>query len=281
MSTIHKYAGTLAEPMRGLVPQDATGVGWASVVHEDEIAKPRAEELAAALPLFTYTDEQLPSGLHRFYAWETAAGGTAISALRFVGERQATELALGDPPPDAGAALGATIADCGPNQVFEETDLLTGDGVCIDVPPPPNPGGGGGAGGGGAGGGAGGTGGGGGGQTTPQKTPTTDGNCTGWTPDATNAQAVAIANQILDTGKPVSWADQTEYKQQINGQAWAFTMNLENGKRFVIAWRCTTGPGATPGGGGGTSSGSSTGGVVAGVLATLAAIGGGVAYLAR
>ena len=63
--------------------------GWAEVpFHHDPDVVGRAKTLLGALPAYHYADEPLPSGLYRFFAYETPIG-TAVGALKFVGAERA------------------------------------------------------------------------------------------------------------------------------------------------------------------------------------------------
>jgi hypothetical protein len=69
--------------------------GWAEVpFHHDPKAVETARLMLGALPPYHYTDEALPTGLYRFFAFETPVG-VSISALKFVGEAQTRSLRMG------------------------------------------------------------------------------------------------------------------------------------------------------------------------------------------
>jgi len=212
-------------------PWAPAGPGWRSCAREhDPLACQFAQSGAlGALPLYHYTDELLPTGYHRFFAFETPHG-PVVAGYKYEGV----------------GTLGDLASDCTPGQIYiPSPDPLNPDmGLCVDVPPPgqppapppppappgppsppPPPAG---------------------GATTPFLPPPTDAVCSSWVADATNPQAVAIANQILDGKGPVPWTDQGHFVTPIAGVQWGFTMNVENGVHHVTAWRCTGGPGSTP-----------------------------------
>jgi hypothetical protein len=110
--------------------------GWAEVpYHHDEAVVGRAKALLGALPTYHYADETLPSGLYRFFAFETPVG-TAVSALKFIGAEKARAL-MGAPTSEETAAqamLDALVAhgykqsDMGLYKAFQTAAGLTADG---------------------------------------------------------------------------------------------------------------------------------------------------------
>jgi hypothetical protein len=69
------------------------GPGWFETAPDPETAGALLPGLLGALPLAHYTDQLTPTGLYRFFAFETGAGQKAIGALRFWGTAAGT---LGD-----------------------------------------------------------------------------------------------------------------------------------------------------------------------------------------
>lgn len=66
--------------------------GWAEVPFDhDGGVVDRAKSLLGALPVCHYTDEVLPTGLYRFFAFETPIGHQ-VSALKFVGPEREAQL---------------------------------------------------------------------------------------------------------------------------------------------------------------------------------------------
>lgn len=295
----HPYGGSPARPCPPLP------AGWRPCTNDDHTARAHARSGAlAGIPLYHFVDELLPTGLHRFFAYETAHG-PQLSAYRFEGTLgAASTVDVGDGELNAaGGQYVQGLAHLAFDQAaaeadFEESIQLSRAAVtkanAVDggnpavggafddvmsfstagtqnnaagafnraqgavkqakadvaagtatppgppnLPPPPNPGpnpspnpGG--------------------GKTTPQVTPKADGQCTTWLPTTQNADgtpatdAVALANQINDGQGPVPWKDQSQYVTSLSGVRWAFTMNFDNGEQHVVAWRCTSGPGANP-----------------------------------
>lgn len=70
--------------------------GWAEVpYHHDAAVRERAATvMLGQLPPYHYADEALPSGLYRFFAFETPIG-KAVGALKFIGEGPARALLMG------------------------------------------------------------------------------------------------------------------------------------------------------------------------------------------
>lgn len=96
-------------------------LGWAEVpFHHDAGVVEHARGMLGRLPPYHYTDAALPGGLYRFFAFETPVG-VSISALKFVGEQEATALMLG------AAMLGdSAVAD------YIETASVDGGLVQLD-----------------------------------------------------------------------------------------------------------------------------------------------------
>jgi hypothetical protein len=260
MTTIHKYAGTMREPMAGLVPQNDKGVGWAICSHEDEVARARALEVQEKdeLPLFCYLDEQLASGLHRIFAWETAAGGKAISALRYIGQHQAMALALGDPPREAGLGAPTVGQSLGDATIISPED---GDSWCTSTAGP-----------------------GGDGYQITQPTPPAD------------VFNLITPNGVIPGGGPYY----AQYKTGAQAQIWRFIGTPGAGQGYyqcqgVVINGVPGDPpgqpgqggntppppgGGQPGGGGTSTSSGMSGGAIAAIVAAAAALIAGGAYVA-
>lgn len=113
--------------------------GWAEVpFHHDEAVVGRAKALLGALPTYHYADEALPSGLYRFFAFDTPVG-TAVSALKFIGAAKARALMgdLSNPTAEETAAQAMLTAleahgykqsDMGLYKAFQAAAGLTADG---------------------------------------------------------------------------------------------------------------------------------------------------------
>jgi hypothetical protein len=98
MSPPIRYNGT---PDQMLPPN---GPGWAHVTVDDDYARAVAPSMLGALPLWHFKDEQLPSGLYRFFAWEKANGAKSIAAIKLIGDSGGT---LG--APNVGAVYGDAV----------------------------------------------------------------------------------------------------------------------------------------------------------------------------
>jgi hypothetical protein len=222
--------------------------GWHACLWDDELARDFSQRKIEELPLWYFCDELTPCGLYRFFHYETPIG-TAVGALRYEG----TMGRIGRPMSHEIGTMGQGPYVCADGTVVDDPSLCPG-GTGVPIP---DTGGGGGssdqgggglsAGGGGAsdsGNGAltqggGGGGGGGSGQTTNEPIPGADATCGAWVPDASNAQAVSIAQNISFHNQPVPWADQGVYSTTINGTEWRFVMWWDNGLKNVAAFRCT------------------------------------------
>jgi hypothetical protein len=100
-------------------------LGWAEVpFHHNPKAVEHAHKMLGSLPPYHYSDAALADGLYRFFAFETPVG-VSISALKFVGEAQATALMLGD------AASSATYADWVDSTPSTDGGLIAFDGGAI------------------------------------------------------------------------------------------------------------------------------------------------------
>lgn len=66
--------------------------GWLEVAEDDRGAHERAASVLGALPRWHFVDELRPTGLYRFFCYETPTGADAVGALRFVGEDIASTL---------------------------------------------------------------------------------------------------------------------------------------------------------------------------------------------
>jgi hypothetical protein len=107
--------------------------GWAEVPYEhDAGAVERARLMLGSLPPYHYQDAALPSGLYRFFAFETPVG-VAVSALKFVGESAAGALMMGDPPDQADYIEAASneggIVQFDGGAVPEDNSAITGGGT--------------------------------------------------------------------------------------------------------------------------------------------------------
>jgi hypothetical protein len=235
MATAIAYNGTADSPWPP-APE-----GWHACLWDDELARDFSQRKIDELPLWYFCDELTPCGLYRFFHYETPIG-TAVGALRYEGT-------MGQMNPDS-----RRHEHHGHEQrAHHGMHGYMGQQNISDGGDPTQQGGqgaaGGGGGNGGLGGGGGGAlpegnggqggGGGGGGQTTNEPIPTADNTCGAWVPDASNSQAVAIAQNISFHNSPVPWADQGVYSTTINGTAWRFVMWWDNGLKNVAAFRCT------------------------------------------
>lgn len=105
-------------------PRPPVGPGWIDVAWEDESARARALELAAQatvgvglgeppeLPIWHYRDELLPTGLYRFYHYESAHR-PVFGAMRYVGvdgRGAAGTLGANEGPPTAADQMNSAIA---------------------------------------------------------------------------------------------------------------------------------------------------------------------------
>lgn len=100
------YAGTFDRPIPPS-PRGGTDVRFADVearVRAEQIKRATEENHALGLPVWSYRDEWLPTGLHRFFHMETPIG-SQISALRYVGVEATAEDALGAPSSAFGDAV--------------------------------------------------------------------------------------------------------------------------------------------------------------------------------
>lgn len=109
--------------------------GWAEVpFHHDPKAVETARLMLGALPPYHYTDEVLPQGLYRFFAFETPVG-VSISALKFVGEAQTRSLRMGQPGGtvedyiDSNPIEGGYIELDGGGTLPADNSQVTGDGT--------------------------------------------------------------------------------------------------------------------------------------------------------
>lgn len=263
MATAIPYNGS---PDNAFPPAPA---GWCACLWEDELARDYSRRKLEELPLWHFCDELTPCGLYRFFHYETPIG-TAVGALRYEGQGTMGQRSgphphhHGEQPSHHGmhGYMGQQNISDGGDPTQSGGQPAAGGG---DQGGPGNAGGSGGAlneGNGGQGGG----GGGGGGQTTNEPIPSADNTCGAWVPDASNAQAAAIARTISFNNSPVPWADQGHYDATLNGTAWRFVMYWENGLKNVASFRCTQ-----PVSGGATKAGFGWG---AALLAALIAAGG-------
>jgi hypothetical protein len=76
--------------------------------------------------------------------------------------------------------------------------------------------------------------------------PQPDDECDAWVPDASNAKAVKMANDISYHNTPVAWTNQTAYTTTIDGARFRFVMywapcpNNANAQcKFVSVFKCT------------------------------------------
>lgn len=123
-----RYNGT---PDQMLPPN---GPGWAHVTIDDDYARERAPSMLGALPLYHYQDEQLASGLYRFFHFEKANGGTTIAAIKLVGDAHGGTLGA----PNVGASFGdAVVIDpASAENACTGTDGASSDGFVSNASPP-------------------------------------------------------------------------------------------------------------------------------------------------
>jgi hypothetical protein len=293
---IQRYQGSPDRPVP-LSPDE-----WQGVESHDPHARARAASLLGELPPYHFVDERGPSGLYRFFAYETPFG-MSVSALRRELEGEPDTLGATNPnfkvpsaaqvnanPPGAALADAAValLTEFSANGVPSEhafsqaVDLfqtawnadplseVNGSDSALDED--------------------------GGygpnahdalasisggtappvntspappgttppGRTTNEPVPQPDASCAGWVVDASTPQVTAIASTIAFHDSPTAWVDQGVYSTTVNGTAYRFVMFWQNGLKAVAAYKCTSGGGgATPSS---TASSSSTGPIIAGVL---------------
>lgn len=71
---------------------------------------------------------------------------------------------------------------------------------------------------------------------SPPTPPTPD--CSSAVPDASNPDAVAIANSIVFHNTPVPWSEGGSYKQVVDGVTFQFRMERNGDTKIVSVWRC-------------------------------------------
>lgn len=294
-----RYAGSPDAPLPPC-PAD-----WLEVPATDRLARARAHVLVDQLAPYTFVDERGPSGLVRYFAYETAFGRT-VSAIAPVGGGEgegtlgATNPSFAPPTPaqvaatppgdalsNAGVALLTAFEANGvPSEHISDPSTLAfqqawnadplsqvngANGSLADD--------------GGygpnvhdalasiAGGTAPAVNTGGAtptpltGQTTLEPVPATDATCGAWAVDATNPQAQAIAANIAFHNSPVAWSDQGDYTTTIGGVDYLFVMWWEKGLKAIAAYKCTSGSAA---GGGGSTTASTTSGSSSATTAVIA-----------
>jgi hypothetical protein len=261
MNDIRGYMG---DPVHAAPP---SGDQWTPI--DRTTATPELEEVAAGLmgdlPAYHYTDRMLPSGLYRFFAYETPIGNR-VSAQKFTGtmglgtiDTGSTTDGTGDAPapqltsdpnnlaanlpdtvlatPDGSANLNSDAGNTNP-----DTSVNDGGGTPIQVQ------------------GSGGNTTGGGGTTTHEPVPPPNASCGAWTASTSNAQIVALANSISYSNTPVAWADQAiYYTKASDGSQWALAQWWEGGSKMVAAYSCSS-----PASGSGSGTTMSTG-MIAGI----------------
>lgn len=101
--------GALGQPYDGNPdnPYPPYGPGWYETTFDDQGARSEAASMLGALPPNHYVDRLLPTGLYRLFAFETAAGQTAISALRYYGSASTLGQEPNIAPPGGSAAPNA------------------------------------------------------------------------------------------------------------------------------------------------------------------------------
>jgi len=272
-----RYAGTPDAPFPPSPPD------WLEVPATDRLARARAHTLVDQLAPYTFVDERGPSGLVRYFAYETAFGRTVSAIAPQDGEgtlgatnpsfiaptaAQVQATPPGDALSNAGVALLTAFEANGvPSEHISDPSTLAfqnawnadplsqvngaNGALSVDGGYGPNvhdalasi---------------AGGTapavntGGGGAapvpltGQTTIEPVPATDATCGAWAVDATNPQAQAIAANIAFHNSPVAWSDQGDYTTTIGGVDYLFVMWWEKGLKAIAAYKCTSGSAAGP-----------------------------------
>lgn len=259
------YDGTPDAPFPPAPP------GWSEVAVSDRWARARAHALVDELALYHVVDERGPSGVYRFFAYETPFG-RSVSAVygSLAGTLGAAD--IDDPATQAAAtamnnallAHGYKYADMALYKAFQQLAGLAADGfpgtqtmtelkdvlfaMGVEIAPVPvypwAPG---------AydgvnaptaaqwaaptapsGGNV--------PQTTPEVVPVNDATCGAWAIDTTNPQAVAIATNLAVHDTPAAWVDGGDYQTTIAGVDWFFGMHWEQGMKAVIAYKCTSGP---------------------------------------
>jgi len=271
-----RYAGTPDAPFPPCPPD------WLEVPATDRLARARAHTLVDQLAPYTFVDERGPSGLVRYFAYETAFGRTVSAIAPQDGEGTLGAADVQDPATQAAAtamnnallAHGYKYADMGLYKAFQQLAGVQVDGypgtttmtelkdvlfaMGVEIAPVPvyvwAPGAYDGvnaptaaqwAAPGGAT------------PTVPSGTtplttiepvPATDATCGSWVADVSNPQALAIASTIAFHDSPVPWVDQGDYSTTIGGVDYLFVMWWEAGLKSIAAFTCTSGPaaGTTP-----------------------------------
>lgn len=237
--------------------------GWGEVPYSDLVARARSIELSHALPVWHYCDEMTSSGLYRFFRWETAAGGHAITAVKYMGAT--TMGAEGDVCPSGTHDDGT--GNCVPDNVPDQPPVVEatcppgthddGNGNCVADAAPPH---------------------GGGGSSSNEPIPGDDASCT-WTPSTDGNTSdvnspVGVATTISYNNKPIAWKDQSTYDQTFSGVRYRFVMWQESGKRMVAVFKCTPKGGSAPS----ASVSSSALPIVLALVAAVAIAGGAAVY---
>jgi hypothetical protein len=249
--------------------------GWSCITSPDHLHFEAAQHYACSgaigeLPMHHYQDLRTPTGLYRFFHFDTPMGGQ-IGALHFDGQ-----IHKHDHPSLIGAAgicgPGYSLAADGVTCVQDGgSDTVTqlsssGGGNFTDSSGDAYTTG---------------------GSSGTEPIPSNDAACT-WVPDATNPAAVAIATSISYSNTPVPFQNQAVYNTTIAGTKWRMVMWQGDCKgdggsyHCVSTFRCEPGSSPptppTPPSSGGSS--SSMGIIIAAIVAALG-LGGAAVYAGK
>jgi len=245
----HAYAGSPDSPIPPVAEE-----GWSSV-SADHVCFGHARHYAGSgvlgeLPLHHFQDVTTPTGLYRFFHYDSPVGGQ-IGALHFdgvlVGETTNAGLVGAADP---GSTLITLTSDGTGN--FQGSD---GNGYTL------------------------------GGSSGSEPIPANTASCT-WVPDATNSAVTAMAQAISygTANKVTTFQNQAVYQTTVAGVLWDLVMwsgdCVGDGGTYncVSTFRCQPGatppPHVNPPNPAPSSSSSSAGGIIAAALAALLGIGG-------
>lgn len=260
--SVTAYQGNPDSPLPPVAEDGWTVIDSPDHPHFEPAMKYAASGTVGSLPANHYADMHTPTGLYRFFHYQSPNGGQ-IGALHYDGQIHGGDFdALGTASGRGGELLGDTSsppgligAGAGADSVTQLSNagggLADGNGDQYSL----------------------------GGSSGHEPIPQNTASCT-WVPDATNSAAVAMANNISYHNTPIAFQDQAVYNVTIAGAQWKMVMwagdCVGDGGTYhcVSTFRCEPGAGPTPPNPSPTPAASSSSGTIWFVILTVLGLGG-------